>query len=600
MRKSIFPFNFGILMSLAVVSMAAAQTTIPAPTIYPPSGTYQSRLQVSLFESASGNNTEVYYTTDGSTPSPTNRTTYQGALTVDGPYIGAITVNGSVTLKAIAYDFATDTSSTVTSVTYVIKLPAESPLPVGDWTSQGPTGPPGVNCGGPGSGGDPGSFGKMGVPTATNIPSSRTGGSNWTDDNGNLWLFGGHGYDSVTCDVELNDLWMFNISTQEWTWMGGSSAPTNDQIGGGETGDAGVYGTLGEFAAANMPGSRNSGVSWTDRSGNLWLFGGEGLDSAGTYGSLNDVWEYNPSTHQWAWMAGSKYVNERAYFDSFGVFHSGNTPGARYGAVSFTDSGGNFWLFGGDGYDAVSNEGYLCDIWEFNPSTRQWAWMGGSHYANELGTYNTLGVSSQGGHPGGRSSMVGWVDNDGNFWIFGGFGDPGWENPDGGPPGSGGAVALNDLWKFNTETLNWTWMSGYDGPGTWGTFTTGYQVFNYYGMPGVYGTLDVPDPGNNPGSRGLGSAWTDEDGNLWLYGGEGFDAVGQGGYVDDTWEFKPSTGLWSWMGGDNMIDGGSSAGANPGTLGGASSWTDKAGNFWLFGGSDFGGSGNELYKYQAP
>jgi len=35
-------------------------------------------------------------------------------------------------------------------------------------------------------------------------------------------------------------------------------------------------------------------VSWSDASGNLWLFGGEGFDSTGTEGTLNDLWEYQP------------------------------------------------------------------------------------------------------------------------------------------------------------------------------------------------------------------------------------------------------------------------------------------------------------------
>lgn len=587
MRKPTFPVCFGILMSLAVVSTTAAQTsTLPAPTSWPPPGSYQARLQVSLFDTAGptglGGTLTFVYTTDGSTPSLTHGTGYQGA----------ITVNGSETIKAIAIsDQNSSDVSPVYTASYVIHLPAESPLPAGQWTSQGPTSP-GVSCGGPGSSGSPGTYGKMGVPAATNVPSSRYGGFHWTDDNGNLWLFGGSGYDSVTCGFELNDLWMFNISTQEWTWVGGSSAPTQILTSSGNQGDAGVYGTLGAFAAANMPGSRDEGVTWTDHSGNFWLMGGEGFDASGTYGSLNDVWEYKPSTHQWAWMAGSKYVNERAYFNSFGVFHSGNTPGARYGAVSFTDSSGNLWLFGGYGYDAVSTQGELCDLWEFNPSTRQWAWMGGSHYANQPGTYNTLDVASQGGHPGGRAFQMGWVGSDGHFWLFGGYGYPGW---------GGGPVAMNDLWEFNPSTLNWTWISGYDGPGTYGTVTTGYQVFNIFGQPGVYGTLDVPDPGNTPGGRGRGSAWTDTDGNLWLYGGEGYDSVGTGGYLNDMWEFKPSTHLWSWMGGQNLANGnGNNTGVTPGPVGGASSWTDKSGNFWLFGGGDFFGTYNELMKYQAP
>ena len=69
----------------------------------------------------------------------------------------------------------------------------------------------------------------------------------------------------------LNDLWMYSISSGQWTWMSGSNVV--NQIG--------TYGTLGTPAPANVPGARDSDVSWTDMSGNLWLFGGHGFDSAG-------------------------------------------------------------------------------------------------------------------------------------------------------------------------------------------------------------------------------------------------------------------------------------------------------------------------------
>src|ERR1035441_3858127 len=55
--------------------------------------------------------------------------------------------------------------------------------------------------------------------------------------------------------------------------------------------------------------------------------------------------------------------------------------GGRLGTVSWTDQSGNFWLFGGNGYDADGMAGYLNDLWEFNPSTNEWAWMGGSSVA---------------------------------------------------------------------------------------------------------------------------------------------------------------------------------------------------------------------------
>jgi len=76
----------------------------------------------------------------------------------------------------------------------------------------------------------------------------------------------------------------------------------------------GVYGTQGTPAPANAPGSRQHGVLWVDPAGNVWLFGGFGLDSAGTGGPagaiLNDLWEFNTTTNQWTWVSGSNLANQ--------------------------------------------------------------------------------------------------------------------------------------------------------------------------------------------------------------------------------------------------------------------------------------------------
>ena len=73
--------------------------------------------------------------------------------------------------------------------------------------------------------------------------------------------------------------------------MGGSNT-----VGVTEEGQPGVYGTLGTAAAGNIPGGRDYSVSLTDKSGNFWLFGGAGFDSADTSGFLNDVWEFQNPT----------------------------------------------------------------------------------------------------------------------------------------------------------------------------------------------------------------------------------------------------------------------------------------------------------------
>src|ERR1039458_9837094 len=70
-------------------------------------------------------------------------------------------------------------------------------------------------------------------------------------------------------------------------------------------GQTGVYGTLGIPDLAHVPGGRGDATSWTYSGGHLWLFGGNGDDANGNWGSLNDLWEFNPSTNEWAWMGGS-------------------------------------------------------------------------------------------------------------------------------------------------------------------------------------------------------------------------------------------------------------------------------------------------------
>jgi hypothetical protein len=93
---------------------------------------------------------------------------------------------------------------------------------------------PCVNCG------RPGVYGTLGVPDAANIPGGRDGASRWTGENNQLWLLGGYGTDANGNSGDLNDLWKFNPSMNNWTWMGGSKTVSCITCG-----QSGVYGTLG-------------------------------------------------------------------------------------------------------------------------------------------------------------------------------------------------------------------------------------------------------------------------------------------------------------------------------------------------------------------
>ena len=436
-----------------------------------------------------------------------------------------------------------------------------------------------------------GVYGTLGIPAADNVPGGRYVASTWTDGSGNFWLFGGFGYDANGNLGDLNDLWEFNPSTNEWVWVGGSSSlPVT---GKSDPGQRGVYGTFGIPAVGIIPGGRHDATSWTDKNGHLWLFGGEGYDGDTGYGYLNDLWEFNPSTNQWAWRGGSSSVGssigQTGVYGTLASPASGNAPGGRFSANSWTDGNGNLWLFGGYGVGSTSTAGQLNDLWEFNPTSNEWAWMGGSSAVGssggQPGVYGTLGAPAPGNVPGGREFASSWTDSSGHLWLFGGAGKDA-NDTEGN---------LNDLWEFNPTSNEWVWMSGSKTVGSSG------------GQPGVYGTLGTPAAGNTPGGRDDATSWTDGSGNLWLFGGYG------AGFVDfnDLWEFNPSTQEWTWMAGSNTVNQagvygtlGISASANaPGGRSGASGWTDSSGRLWLFGGVGIGASGNsgdlnDLWMYQ--
>ncbi len=445
----------------------------------------------------------------------------------------------------------------------------------------------------------PGVWGTLGTPSSQNIPSIRAEASNWIDKNGNLWLFGGSGYDAnENRESLLNDLWEFNPSTNQWTWMGGSSTVgTTASCFARSCGMQGVYGTLGTPSSTNIPGGRFGASSWTDSSGNFWLYGGNGVDANGNYGLYNDLWEFNPSTNQWAWMGGSQSIFQPGVYGTLGVPASSNAPGGRQNTATWTDRGGNIWLFGGEGFDVNGNggNGALNDFWEFKLSTNQWTWMGGNNtacpYGTQSGIYGTLGTPASGNIPSCRLGSTSWTDSNGNFWLFGGEGRDitgYWGN-------------LNDVWEFNPSTDQWAWMGG----------TNTIDLPNGV-PPGVYGTLGTPAAGNIPEGRSNAASWTDSSGNFWLYGGliTGFEGIEFINPLNDLWEFNPSTNEWAWMGGYDYFYGAEGAfygslgvpapGNNPGARWGSAYWIDRSGNFWLFGGVDGSPSmvNNDLWEYQ--
>jgi N-acetylneuraminic acid mutarotase len=343
-------------------------------------------------------------------------------------------------------------------------------------------------------------FGTKGIGSSTNTPGSRYGSFSWADASGNLWLFGGLGWNqSGSFQGLLNDLWKYNISSNQWTWMSGDSTIN----------PPGIYGTKGVTSPSNKPGGRNEGYNWIDNGGNLWLYGG---------GGYADLWKYDVSINQWTWMSGSNVGNSYAVFGTKGFLGAVNFPGLRDDrGASWKDNMGNFWLFGGYGKTATSTGPYMNDLWKYDISLNQWAWMSGDSIVDKNGLYGIKGVPSATNIPGSRRGINCWKDNSGNFWLSGGEGYPASGNTQ---------EYLNDLWYYNISNNQWTWYAG-DSIGN---------------QNGKYGLKGVASATNIPGSRMVGNhtSWVDNAGNLWFLGGVGYPASGASNRLNDLWKIDIS------------------------------------------------------------
>ena len=387
------------------------------------------------------------------------------------------------------------------------------------------------------------------VPT----PGSRSGMASWSDNNGNLFVFGGNGFGEGAVAGLLNDLWQCDTASGAWVHLKGSKV----------TGAGGSYGALGLEDSENVPGARSGATTWRDQEGNLWLFGGIGRDSslAGS-GPLNDLWKYNPSTSMWTWVAGPKVIKTN------GNYTTAPYPGARSGAVAWTSADGTVYLFGGNGLPETGTAvGLLNDLWKYNPGSNQWAWVKGSKLTKALAVYGTKGAGTSDTTPGARVDSVAWTGTDGMLWLFGGSNN-------------------NDLWKYDINANTWTWMRG----------------ANKAAAVGVYGQIGVSSATNEPGGRSAAMGWVDLEGALCFFGGLG------AGVFDDVWRYTPGNNQWTWIKGSSKaaapaIYGTPHLGEVPNTPGARQLGAvarDASGDPFIFGGLNGANNFNSLFRLDVP
>jgi Galactose oxidase, central domain len=303
------------------------------------------------------------------------------------------------------------------------------------------------------------SYNAVGQLSPLNKPSSREHCGSGILNN-KIWIFGGEGNGAGS------DVWFYDINAKAWAFVSDRGSSEN-------------YVDKNIESQTAHPGNRSRMASSMDLKGNLWVFGGETKD-LGYHTAWNDFWKYNTRNNKWTWLGGS---TGHSADGSYNNTSAPDWPRARYRARGWFDEDGNYWIFGGVYYNGHNAPFPLNDMWKYNVKTNIWTCETGDCNLPQMpntpgGVYpNTYPSTSTSYKPRGRSDYNYWVDNDGNFWFYGGFcGEI-----------HSGAYSLWDTWKYNPKTREWTLL-----------------------------TLEGAPSGTSPGWSAEALCWLGNDGLPWM------------------------------------------------------------------------------------
>jgi N-acetylneuraminic acid mutarotase len=214
------------------------------------------------------------------------------------------------------------------------------------------------------------------------------------DANGNLLVFGG-GERNVEKGFDyMNVLWRFDVQKRAW---GKLTRGLERNARNSETG----------------PGARMFHSMALDKEGNVFVFGGFGVDRNEKDGHLQDLWKFDLKTEKWTLLSGSLLGD---------VKNSDTGPGGRSGSALVFDREGNLLLFGGRGLSQAERPQALDELWKFEVAKSRWTKLAKPEVA-----------------PSARYDFAWAASGDGGFYIHGGR--------------SGND--LNESWKYDPATHKW-------------------------------------------------------------------------------------------------------------------------------------------------
>ncbi|XP_078001250.1 uncharacterized protein LOC144453775 [Glandiceps talaboti] len=356
-----------------------------------------------------------------------------------------------------------------------------------------------------------------------------------------------------------------------WTWVDGLAIIN-------QTSRFDIHGN--NQSSQEYPGARSGSAVWQDSNGDVWMFGGEGIDSrqvdddiivsdgGDTTYLLNSLWQFEMTKQTWkAVHQGGKdslvpssrhYAAACGLTDKFVLIYGGlgynytayddlwlfDLQRFKWQQLKFTQRNDHFpeargdaiywctqeslWIFGG----LRSNSEVLSDFWKFSMTSKTWEALNLTMEKSERELVASLGQ---------KSGAAKWIVNEEYLYMFGGNTLQNFQHYRHLVNG-----LTSDLWKYSIERKTWRFVRG---------FTERKQ-------PGKYGTIWETSPENNPGCRQHSMSWVDGKGDLWLFGGEGImtdpviNMYSRTHPLSDLWKFNTTVDMWTWMGGAMNIDAG--------------------------------------------
>jgi hypothetical protein len=348
-------------------------------------------------------------------------------------------------------------------------------------------------------------YGTQGVASSSVTPGARMSAGMWCA-NGYLWLFGGRGYDTNGSLGRMSDLFRYDLTTGQWTWIKGPKT-----ISG-----AGSFGTKGQANSTNNPPGISGMKVWKpSSSGNTtYLYGGI---ANGTNNYHDAVWKFDGAN--WTWVAGSSSPKAVPVFGTTGSFSASNTPGARLN-FALAQAPDGFYVYGGEVCmlrSGASTPVYNNHLWFFDVNLEQWKFLKGSISAvQNTPSYAVSSLNGSSVNPGFVRGASAWFSN-GHLYVFGGQVYNG-----------SGLFVSNNLWEWDGS--NWAWLSG-------------GQTIPAIQQTSVYSETKHFNFNNSPYPRYYSLAWKDGE-VFYLAKGASTSSTSTIVAMDDIWAFETGN-IWN-------------------------------------------------------